>query len=242
PFSAVASVVRVAFRSSQAKATKMKLQEIVRLLLAGTIVGICSSQNDSEQDETPAQVLHYRKLFKLRRQERLEAVKSILKLDNMEKQAKLVNIVLGKIAEVLTASKVKLENSDYIPGGNFPHDDETRDALSQVLENTAFFGEIVLRLPDISHAVLGENKASALMVHWAVGFANSTGFYDDTTTELIGLVAQELGLVDKDPSYHNPYAAKHAKVTQPTAAEEARKPKKPKKKIQRGPRLSRKEL
>ncbi|KAG0413690.1 hypothetical protein HPB47_009163 [Ixodes persulcatus] len=198
----------------------MKLQEIVRLLLAGTIVGICSSQNDSEQDETPAQVLHYRKLFKLRRQERLEAVKSILKLDNMEKQAKLVNIVLGKIAEVLTASKVKLENSDYIPGGNFPHDDETRDGKQQgsdppvavkSLRTQAFFGEIVLRLPDISHAVLGENKASALMVHWAVGFANATGFYDDTTTELVGLVAQELGLVDKDPSYHNPYAAKHAK-------------------------------
>ncbi|CAN8006512.1 unnamed protein product [Ixodes hexagonus] len=223
----------------------MKVEEIFTLLLAGTIVGTCSSQSDqydSEQDGTPAQVLHYRKLFKLRRRERLEAVKSILKLENVEKQAKLVNIVLGKIAEVLTASKVKLENSDYIPGGMFPQEEEARDALSQVLENTAFFGEIVLRLPDISHAVLGENKASALMVHWAIGFANSTGFYDDTTTELVNLVAQELGLIDRDPNYHNPYAAKRPKVTKPTVEEELPKPKKPKKKIQRGPRMSRKEL
>lgn len=223
----------------------MNLKNVFRLQLAGIIIGICSSNNDrneTEQGETPAEVLHYRQLFKLRQQERLEAVRSILKLDNMEKQAKLVNIVLGKIAEVLTASKVKLEDSEYIPGSVFPQNEETRDALSQVLENTAFFGEIVLRLPDISHAVLAENKANALMVHWAVGFANSTGFYDHTTTELVNLVAQELGLVDKDPSYHNPYAAKHAKVTQPTSAEEPPKPKKPKKKIQRGPRLSRNDL
>lgn len=143
--------------------------------------------------------------------------------------------------QVLTTSKLKLESSDYVTGGAFPEDEATRDALSQVLENTAFFGEIVMRLPDIAHAALNMNKASALTFNWALGFSNSTGLYDETTTKLINLVAQELGLVEKDPNFHNPYAAKKKKAAPlPEPAEP--KPKKPKKKIKRGPRLSREEL
>lgn len=145
--------------------------------------------------------------------------------------------------QVLTTSKLKLESSDYVTGGAFPEDEATRDALSQVLENTAFFGEIVLRLPNIAHAVLNMNKAGAVMLNWALGFSNSTGLYDETTTKLIHLVAQELGLVEKDANFHNPYAAKKQKATPPPVpAEPTPKPKKPKKKIKRGPRLSREEL
>lgn len=216
----------------------MSAERAFRLLLAATVLGVCFTQDTREN------VLHvqqYRKMFKMRRAERLEAVKSILKLDNFEKQAKLVNIVLDKINEVLTASKLKLESSDYIPGGAFPEDESTRDALSQVLENTAFFGEIVLRLPNIAHTVLNMNKAGAVVLNWAIGFSNSTELYDETTTKLVNLVAQELGLVERDPSYHNPYAVKQARVAPPVpSAEPVPKPKK--KKIQRGPRLSRPEL
>lgn len=214
-----------------------------KMLLLAIVVGLCSTQANTEDSVTPLHVQQYRKLFKLRRAERLEAVKSILKLDNFEKQAKLVNVVLDKIHEVLTTSKLKLESSDYVTGGAFPEDESTRDALSQVLENTAFFGEIVLRLPNIAHAVLNMNKAGAVMLNWALGFSNSTGLYDETTTKLINLVAQELGLVEKDANFHNPYAAKKKKTTPPPVpAEPAQKPKKPKKKIKRGPRLSREEL
>lgn len=219
----------------------MNFEDILRFLFASSIIGVCLSQADSD-DGTPAPVLQYRKLFNLRRAERLEAVQSILHLNNYEKQSKLVNIVLGKINEVVSSLRVKLENSDYIPGGPFPQDENIRDALSQVLENTAFFGEIILRLPDIAHAVMKQDKASSLMLHWAVGFSNSTGLYDQSMSKMIHLVAQELGLVEKDPNYHNPYISKQAKTTAPVAPEESPKPKKPKKKIKHGPRLSRKEL
>ncbi|XP_075544193.1 coiled-coil domain-containing protein 134-like [Dermacentor variabilis] len=220
----------------------MSADRVFRLLLAATLLGVSFAQ-DTRENVLPPHVQQYRKMFKMRRAERLEAVKSILKLDNFEKQAKLVNIVLDKINEVLTTSKLKLESSDYIPGGAFPEDESTRDALSQVLENTAFFGEIILRLPNIAHAVLNMNKAGAMVLNWAIGFANSTELYDETTTKLINLVAQELGLVEKDPNYHNPYAVKQAKAASPVpAVEPVPKPKKKKKKIQRGPRLSRAEL
>ncbi|XP_037285193.1 coiled-coil domain-containing protein 134 isoform X1 [Rhipicephalus microplus] len=216
----------------------MSIDQVFRLLLAATLLVVGFTQDSREN------VLHvqqYRKMFKMRRAERLEAVKSILKLDNFEKQAKLVNIVLEKINEVLTTSKLKLESSDYIPGGAFPEDESTRDALSQVLENTAFFGEIILRLPNIAHAVLNMNKAGAVVLNWAIGFSNSTELYDETTTKLINLVAQELGLVERDPNYHNPYAVKQAKSESPVPPTKP-VPKMKKKKIQRGPRLSRAEL
>uniref|UniRef100_A0A090XAU5 Putative secreted protein n=1 Tax=Ixodes ricinus TaxID=34613 RepID=A0A090XAU5_IXORI len=222
----------------------MKLQEIVRLLLAGTIVGICSSQNDSEQDETPAQVLHYRKLFKLRRQERLEAVKSILKLDNMEKQAKLVNIVLGKIAEVLTASKVKLENSDYIPGGNFPHDDETRDALAPgPREHGVFRGDRAASAGHLSRCAGGEQGQRpdgplGGRVRQLDGFLRR---HDDRRS--LAWLLKSWGWLTRTPVTTTRMLPNIAKVTQPVAAEEGSEAQKDRKrKFQRGPRLSRKEL
>lgn len=69
-------------------------------LLLAAVFGLCSAQADTEDGATPLHVQQYRRLFKLRRAERLEAVKSILKLGNFEKQAKLVNVVLNKINEV----------------------------------------------------------------------------------------------------------------------------------------------
>ncbi|KAH8040816.1 hypothetical protein HPB51_012986 [Rhipicephalus microplus] len=131
--------------------------------------------------------------------------------------------------------RAKIETCDGID----PY--ELRIALSQVLENTAFFGEIILRLPNIAHAVLNMNKAGAVVLNWAIGFSNSTELYDETTTKLINLVAQELGLVERDPNYHNPYAVKQAKSESPVPPTKP-VPKMKKKKIQRGPRLSRAEL
>ncbi|KAL3188415.1 hypothetical protein MRX96_003397 [Rhipicephalus microplus] len=187
----------------------MSIDQVFRLLLAATLLVVGFTQDSREN------VLHvqqYRKMFKMRRAERLEAVKSILKLDNFEKQAKLVNIVLEKINEVLTTSKLKLESSDYIPGGAFPEDESTRDALPVLWYS---IGPLV-----------SQTLRNSMM---------------KPTTKLINLVAQELGLVERDPNYHNPYAVKQAKSESPVPPTKP-VPKMKKKKIQRGPRLSRAEL
>ncbi|XP_064481183.1 coiled-coil domain-containing protein 134-like isoform X2 [Ornithodoros turicata] len=189
----------------------MHPSDSLRIICLVCFAGLSKCSNSEGEVETPADVVHYRKVFKLRQVDRLEAVKTILKLNDVEKQSRLVSAVVQKINEVLIKSKLMLERSDYIPGASFPRDEAVRDALSQVLENTAFMGEILLRLPDITHGVLGLDRSSALTIYWAIGFANSTGIYDAKTTKLCHLMAQELGIIEKQADYFNPYSAKHVK-------------------------------
>lgn len=43
------------------------------------------------------------------------------------------------------------------------------------------------------------------LINWAIGFGHATGFYDSTTTELIHLASQELGIIPREENYVNPY-------------------------------------
>ncbi|GFT39485.1 coiled-coil domain-containing protein 134 [Nephila pilipes] len=49
-----------------------------------------------------------------------DAIKSVLRFENYEKQYKITGKALEKIFEVVAAGKVIVENSDYIPGSNLP--------------------------------------------------------------------------------------------------------------------------
>lgn len=86
------------------------------------------------------------KLFKRQRVEQLEAIKSFLKISNYEKQHSMIMLMAEKLFSVIQDSRAVIEASSYIPGvSDFPLDDEVRNALSNILENTALFSEIILR-------------------------------------------------------------------------------------------------
>ncbi|KAG7203781.1 hypothetical protein KM043_013802 [Ampulex compressa] len=117
-------------------------------------------------------------------------------------------IVLGeKVFEVIESSKNLIENEGFIPrNSSFPTDANIRDALSSILENTAFFGDIVLHLPDITHRILKAQKKWNATIHWSLNFANETKhFLDRDTKNMMHLVRQELNIVKRDPQYFNPY-------------------------------------
>jgi len=61
-------------------------------------------------------------------------------------------------------------------------------ALSSVLENTVFLGEIVLRLPDVTHALLRNKTEWQMTVRWAVEFSNDTKILSGSEDQLISLV------------------------------------------------------
>ncbi|XP_076315780.1 coiled-coil domain-containing protein 134-like [Tachypleus tridentatus] len=172
-----------------------------------------------------------------KRKEQLEVVKTIVSFADFEKQYKMVDILLKKLFEVLTKAKINLESSGYIPGGEFPELETVREALSQLLENTALFGEILLRLPDITHSILKKHKDWLVLAQWTLGFANSTGLYDTKTSELTYLMTQELNMTERDPNYINPYKM-HSKKVVHHIPENVKKEEKKKKKTKRGPKLS----
>ena len=61
-------------------------------------------------------------------------------------------------------------------------------ALSTVLENTAFLGDIVLRLPDLAHELLDNNDDWKQLIQWAIDFTNDTHIFVGKDQQLVSMV------------------------------------------------------
>ncbi|KAJ9596123.1 hypothetical protein L9F63_012707 [Diploptera punctata] len=176
-----------------------------------------------------------------RRREQLEAVKSLVAIDSYEKQHKMVTLMADKIFSVIEKCRVELQTSGYIPANSsFPHEQDVLDALANTLENTALFGDVLLRLPDITHKILKSKPEWRELIQWSVAFVNKTNLLDKQTIKLMHLVSQELNIVEKDPDYVNPYSENYKrKQEEQLMASTITAKKKKKKERRKGPQLSR---
>ncbi|XP_014250239.1 coiled-coil domain-containing protein 134-like [Cimex lectularius] len=191
--------------------------------------------NDSEKAEAI-----FRNLYKAERAEQLAAVKSLLKLGKEDKQKQMVQTIAQKVFEVIKKSKKTLENARYIPGeSNFPWDENVRDALSNVLENTAFFGDIILRLPDISHEVLKDNLEWNYLLKWGLFFTKQTALVDQKTHIMLTLVNQEMNYTERHVNFTNPFRKKSIALAKEEILLTMKPKPKKRKTIPKGPRLSR---
>jgi len=205
------------------------------------------STKEKSSNKADTKMLVYRAIFKQKRSEQTFAAESILKLGDYSKQYHMVEIVLEKLFKVLQDARIKIMESGYIPGQAFPTEQAQLEALGNVLENTALFGDILLRLPDITYKVYSKSNEWKLLARWSVSFCNETKVYDGTDSKLLNLMAQELRLVPRDPNYINPYrniAQKEDLKSEKSKQEDTslKKNKKKKEKKKRGPRLSHAEL
>nr|XP_006812614.1 PREDICTED: coiled-coil domain-containing protein 134-like [Saccoglossus kowalevskii] len=149
-------------------------------------------------------------------------------------------MVFEKLFEVLNGARFILQQANYIPGEKFPTEEQTREALSSVLENTAFFGELLLRLPDISHDIYDKKSEWKDAMGWAVGFCEQSNVFEGIHYKMLNLMSQELNIIPRDPDYVNPYAVDQKMLFQGSEPLEKKK-KKEKKPRKRGPRLSSKQ-
>lgn len=143
-----------------------------------------------------------------------------------------------KVFTSIQSSRATIEASSYIPGVSaFPQEEPIREALSNILENTALFSEIILRFPDIAILVLKTNNNWDVLLQWSVAFSNQVKYLlDKSTVKLLHLVSQELNHIEKEPNYVNPYKKIDNK---PDQEELVQTPKKKKKKeIKKGPRFN----
>lgn len=198
---------------------------------------------EGQEHHTPLtqQVKIFQSLFQQKRAEHKAAVETVLNFKDYIKQQKMVNIIAEKAFEVLEQNQVVLREAGYIPGMDFPEEEKVRDAFSQTLENTAFMGEVLLHLPDITHDLLRDHKPWQLLFTWGVFFATQSKFLDKNTASFIYLVSQELGIAEKDPHYTNPYSkqTRHKVRRNAAAASSASTKEKKKKSFKKGPQLSR---
>lgn len=204
------------------------------------------SSTSGRQVQAESSPLHlYQLLFREKRKSHREAVKAILGLKTYEKQYKMVNLIMEKMFSTTEEAKVFLMEAGFTPGDPFPTNEKMRDAMSMIIENTVFFGDILLHLPDITHDLLKRNKQWDLMARWGISFCNDTKVYEEAELKLLNLMAQELGIIEKDPDYVNPYKSNQKdlqkeieKLLKDSMDEPVRKKKKKRKEKKRGPRLS----
>ncbi|XP_028405716.1 coiled-coil domain-containing protein 134-like isoform X2 [Dendronephthya gigantea] len=175
------------------------------------------------------------------------AVENVLKLNDYEKQYKILNMIFEKLFKIIQEAKKEVTTSGYNPGDEFPVEQKQKEAIGHIVENTALLGDVVLRLPDITKKLFSKNKEWKLLTLWSLSFTNSTTIYDETDSKLLSLMAQELKLIPRDPNYFNPFTEESKRKIKKSIKEEDpissnHENKSHKKKKPRGPRLSHGEL
>nr|CAH7729245.1 unnamed protein product [Callosobruchus chinensis] len=118
-----------------------------------------------------------------------------------------MQLMSEKIFQVIQKSRASIESSPFIPGiSEFPLDRDIQDLLSNILENTALFSEIVLRFPDIAASLLKSNNEWNITLQWSIAFCNQMKYLlDSSTIKLLSLASQELNYIPRDPDFVNPY-------------------------------------
>ncbi|XP_052523228.1 coiled-coil domain-containing protein 134 isoform X2 [Tympanuchus pallidicinctus] len=230
----------------EAVASKMDFLWICLILLA--VVLPEGSLADLEKQRMGSGLEIYKKLFEVKRKDQMNALKNLIELNDINQQYKIIDIMLKGLFKVLEDSRAVLIAADVPPDGPFPQDEKLKDAYSHVVENTAFFGDVVLRFPKIVHHYFDRNSNWNNLIRWGIGFCNLTGVFEQGPhSQLLGLMAQELGISEKSPNYRNPFKADHSEFF-PSAdtfqkalrEEEKRRRKEEKRKeIRKGPRISR---
>ncbi|KAK2512693.1 Mei1 [Columba guinea] len=184
---------------------------------------------DLEKQRVDSGLEIYKKLFEVKRKDQMNALKNLIELNDINQQYKIIDIMLKGLFKCIA----------NIPPGI---------AYSHVVENTAFFGDVVLRFPKIVHHYFDRNSNWNSLIRWGISFCNLTGVFEQGPhSQVLGLMAQELGISEKSPDYRNPFKTDHSEFF-PSAdtfqkalreEEKRRKKEEKRKEIRKGPRISR---
>ncbi|XP_019863415.1 PREDICTED: coiled-coil domain-containing protein 134-like [Amphimedon queenslandica] len=181
------------------------------LLLFSFNLQICLGDNEKTEGKMDTNYMNqqaYKSLFAAKRREHIETAEKILHLNDYAKQYKMVEILGETIFPAMKDSKEKLEKANYIPQSSpFPTDKNMQEALGVVLESIPFFGDVLLRLPDITKDVYKRHKKDWVpLFKWGMEFCqNSTFLFTGHHSTQLYLMSQEIGLIPEDPEYENPF-------------------------------------
>lgn len=224
----------------------MDVTQVLSFLLV--VLWSFGSASDSSRQTRDNAFEIYKKLFEVKRKDQINALNNLIELNDVNQQYKIIDIMLKGLFKVLEDSRAVLIASGVQPDGPFPEDEKIKDAYSHTVENSAFFGDVVLRFPKIVHHYFDRNSNWNNLIRWGIGFCNLSGIFNDGPhSQLLGLMAQELGISEKSPDYRNPFKTENMEFLSNTDAfqkalreEEKRRRKEEKRKeIRKGPRITR---
>jgi len=223
----------------------MNLLTFISLAVTLIKLSIAIDEKDSDNEQS-GEVETFQKLFIQKRIIQLGAIKQLKEYD-IEKQNKMLKAMSNKMFETLSSNKIKLETSGISQVvKDLPIDTKVKDALALVLENTCLASEFVINFPDYMHQFLNSNKEFDAVLRWCLSFSYNLvdeNLIDEHTRKLYKLALMELGVIQKEEGYENPYKEKNDKPIKKMDFADPPKPKKKiKQKLARGPRLAKSEL
>ncbi|KFW11191.1 Coiled-coil domain-containing protein 134, partial [Eurypyga helias] len=185
-----------------------------------------------------------KKLFEVKRKDQMNALKNLIELNDINQQYKIIDIMLKGLFKVLEDSRAVLIAADVPPDGPFPQDEKIKDGRSSLVP-TPFPFPVISK---IVHHYFDRNSNWNSLIRWGISFCNLTGVFEQGPhSQVLGLMAQELGISEKAPDYRNPFKTDHSEFF-PSAdtfqkalreEEKRRKKEEKRKEIRKGPRISR---
>ena len=212
-----------------------------------TLIQFSVGEDDINSDNAEnSEVATFKKLFIQKRIIQLGAIKQLKGYDD-EKLNKMLIEMSKKMYETLSSNRNILEASGISQAvKDLPVDTKARNSLALVLENTCLASELLLNFPKYMHKSLKENKGLNDVFRWCLSFSYdlvAESLIDEHTRELYKLALMELGVIQKEEGYQNPYKVENEKPIKKLDFVDPPEPKKKeKKKFARGPRMAKSEL
>ncbi|CAI9729971.1 Hypothetical predicted protein [Octopus vulgaris] len=202
---------------------------LLNMILLGQAKDSGSSADDLKNNEDK-NIAIYQKLFRYQRSLQKEAINHLLQMNTVN-QYKFTKSTLEEIFKILTEARNDLTKWGYLAEDAFPSNMTVRNSLSQILEKTALFSDLMLKLPDVAHDLFDKNDPWRICIAWCIVFCQKSKIYDDVHQKMLAVLSQELEFVPKDPAYSNPFR----KTVEASIPKEVVKTKK---KPKKGPKLS----
>uniref|UniRef100_A0A915PP53 Uncharacterized protein n=1 Tax=Setaria digitata TaxID=48799 RepID=A0A915PP53_9BILA len=154
----------------------------------------------------------YRTLFSVKRREHMNAVKSLMAMDEKKRKELLLELVF-KIIKVVRNAKDMIEGANFNPNDTFPNEEQStlRDAIGNIIENTAFYSNLILYFPTVLLESYKKDIEWQLLFAWAYKFTTALRLHDDVAEKLLDLAGQQLDIIPKRDDFHNPYDKKAIK-------------------------------
>ncbi|CAF3377334.1 unnamed protein product [Rotaria socialis] len=148
----------------------------------------------------------YQAMFRTKRKEHHHIIQTLGQMQTDVKRYKAVQMLMDQIFQVLNSSRLALTSAGFVPSVSpFPTEETVREQLSLLLENVLFIGDLALFFPDVFHRFYDKDQQRRILTSWSYSFAVETEFYDEKSLEILSLMAQELNLIEKSATFHNPY-------------------------------------
>ncbi|CAD5220014.1 unnamed protein product [Bursaphelenchus okinawaensis] len=165
-----------------------------------------TSKTAATQGKESSDLAQFHVLFRDIRQEQARGILSLKNVSNNKERIKVLKQYIEQLSKEGEKAKREVESKEYSPRQHeIPQKQSLKDAVSNIVKNTAFFCDAVVNFPKRLQKEFEDNQKLRELVTWGMDFADKIDLYDDDTKKIVEIAKIELGLLDRPEGFVNPY-------------------------------------